>query len=59
MKNKKTKLVNGSLKFDKSTLLELNKESLRHVEGGALGCGDKPPTEKTLSTIICRPGGIK
>ncbi len=49
MKTKKNNFDNGLLKFDKNTLLELNQNSLREINGGGKNC---PPTVNR-SSLIC------
>ena len=48
MKTKENIFKKGKLKFEKSTLLELNQKSLIELNGGGF---DNPPTGCTLSKI--------
>ncbi|CAM4089788.1 hypothetical protein ZONE111904_00460 [Zobellia nedashkovskayae] len=50
MKFKKNTFEKGKLKFDKNTLLELNQNSLREVNGGGKNL---PTTLKNISSCIC------
>ena len=51
MKTKKNTFEKGKLKFDKSTLLELNQKSLIELNGG--GAPAKTGTLRTISSEIC------
>ena len=54
MKNKKNTLGKSNLKFSKSTLFELNKQSLQQINGGIALCGGDPTATKPQSSYICK-----